>query len=68
MTSSSVSADRLVFLGSGGARIVVAKQVRASGGIYFNLAGTSFLVDPGPGALVRMTASRYNLDPAGLGM
>lgn len=64
--SKSATTDKLVFLGSGGARIVVAKQVRASGGIYFCLAGTAFLVDPGPGALVRMTASRYNLDPAAL--
>ncbi len=58
--------DCLVFLGSGGARIVVARQVRASGGIWFSLAGTEFLVDPGPGALVRMTGSRHRLDPAGL--
>jgi ribonuclease BN (tRNA processing enzyme) len=57
---------RLVFLGSGGARIVVAKQIRASGGIWFNLDGTRFLVDPGPGALVRMTGSRHNLRPTEL--
>ena len=58
--------DRIIFLGSGGARIVVAKQVRASGGIFFCLDGTKFLVDPGPGALVRMTASRHDLDPSTL--
>ncbi len=56
----------MVFLGSGGARIVVAKQVRASGGIWFCLDGTRFLVDPGPGALVRMTASRHGLKPTEL--
>ncbi|MEO0079864.1 MAG: MBL fold metallo-hydrolase [candidate division WOR-3 bacterium] len=58
--------DFLVFLGSGGARIVVAKQVRASGGIWFCLNGTQFLVDPGPGALVRITSSRHRLDPTQL--
>ena len=61
---ATVSArDRVVFLGSGGARIVVARQVRASGGVWFSLAGTEFLVDPGPGALVRMTGSRHKLNP-----
>jgi len=58
--------DRIVFLGSGGARIVVARQIRASGGIWFCLDGTKFLVDPGPGALVRMTGSRHDLNPAEL--
>ncbi|MFO7676232.1 MAG: MBL fold metallo-hydrolase [bacterium] len=58
--------DRVVFLGSGGARIVVAKQLRASGGIWLSLAGTEMLIDPGPGSLVRMTASRHRLDPASL--
>jgi ribonuclease BN (tRNA processing enzyme) len=57
---------QVVFLGSGGARIVVAKQVRASGGLWFCLDGTKFLVDPGPGALVRMTGSRHDLKPTEL--
>jgi len=56
----------MVILGSGGARIVVAKQLRASGGIWFSLGGTRFLLDPGPGALVRMTGSRHRLDPTKL--
>ncbi|MCX6844682.1 MAG: MBL fold metallo-hydrolase, partial [candidate division WOR-3 bacterium] len=58
--------DRMVILGSGGARIVVAKQLRASGGIWFSLGGTRFLLDPGPGALVKMTGSRHRLDPTRL--
>jgi ribonuclease BN (tRNA processing enzyme) len=61
-----VASDRIVILGSGGARIVVAKQLRASGGIWFSLAGTRFLLDPGPGSLVRMTGSRHRLDPTRL--
>jgi ribonuclease BN (tRNA processing enzyme) len=56
----------MVILGSGGARIVVAKQLRASGGIWFSLAGIRFLLDPGPGSLVRMTGSRHRLDPTKL--
>jgi len=56
----------MVILGSGGARIVVAKQLRASGGIWLSLAGTRFLLDPGPGSLVRMTGSRHRLDPTRL--
>ncbi len=64
---SSEQGDRIVFLGSGGARIVVAKQIRASGGIWFCLDRTEFLVDPGPGALVRMTSSRHKLNPTKLG-
>jgi len=66
LKKASESGNRLVFLGSGGARIVVAKQLRASGGVWFSLAGTEFIVDPGPGALVRMTSSRHRLDPADL--
>ncbi|NPV13623.1 MBL fold metallo-hydrolase [candidate division WOR-3 bacterium] len=58
--------DSLIFLGSGGARIVIAKQVRASGGIWFNLQDTQFIVDPGPGALVRATSSRHKLNPTRL--
>ena len=58
--------DSIVFLGSGGARIVVAKQLRSSGGIWLSLGGTELLLDPGPGALVRMTGSRFHLDPSAL--
>ncbi len=56
--------DRIVFLGSGGARIVVFKQIRASGGIWFTLSNKNLLVDPGPGSLVRITKSRHKLDPS----
>jgi phosphoribosyl 1,2-cyclic phosphodiesterase len=66
IVATAVQNDRMVILGSGGARIVVAKQLRASGGIWFSLGGTRFLLDPGPGALVRMTGSRHRLDPTRL--
>ncbi|MHB8462885.1 MAG: MBL fold metallo-hydrolase [Vulcanimicrobiaceae bacterium] len=42
-----------LFLGSGGARFVVARQLRASGGMWLTFGETQIHVDPGPGALVR---------------
>jgi phosphoribosyl 1,2-cyclic phosphodiesterase len=62
------------FLGTGGARFVVAKQIRASGGIWLrfepDVTGdgptTQIHVDPGPGALVRATSAVPPCDPAEL--
>jgi ribonuclease BN (tRNA processing enzyme) len=54
------------FLGTAGSRFVVAKQLRASGGLWMRLAGQSVGVDPGPGALVKAYSSRPKLDPAKL--
>jgi len=58
--------DYIKFLGTGGARIVVSKQVRASGGMWLSLKGTNIYLDPGPGALVKCTSSRPALDPTKL--
>ena len=55
--------SRIVFLGTGGARFVVAKQLRASGGIWLELGATRIHVDPGPGALVRALSHQPPLDP-----
>jgi phosphoribosyl 1,2-cyclic phosphodiesterase len=46
-------ASSILFLGSGGARFVVARQLRASGGMWMRFDDTQIHVDPGPGALVR---------------
>lgn len=54
------------FLGTAGSRFVVAKQLRASGGLWLRLAGQSLAVDPGPGALVKAYSSRPKLDPTKL--
>ncbi len=54
------------FLGTGGARFVVAKQIRATGGIWLNYKGTNLYIDPGPGAIVRVRASKDHLDPVRL--
>jgi phosphoribosyl 1,2-cyclic phosphodiesterase len=43
----------VLFLGTGGARFVVARQFRASGGMWMRFGKTQIHVDPGPGALVR---------------
>jgi phosphoribosyl 1,2-cyclic phosphodiesterase len=45
--------NSVLFLGSGGARFVVARQFRASGGMWLRFGQTQVHVDPGPGALVR---------------
>jgi len=58
--------DFLKFLGTAGARFVVASQLRASGGLWLELAGQRIMIDPGPGALVRALSSRPKLDPAHL--
>lgn len=53
-------------MGTGGARVVVAKQVRASAGAWLALGGANLYLDPGPGALVKCWASKPALDPAHL--
>ncbi len=55
--------DWIKFLGTAGARFVVAKQLRSSGGIWLSFKGVNLYLDPGPGALVRCLASRPKLDP-----
>lgn len=53
--------EELVFLGSGGGRIVTALQLRATGGIILRLNGKQIHIDPGPGALVNSRG--YGVDP-----
>lgn len=54
------------FLGTGGARFVVARQLRASGGTYVTDGTVRIMVDPGPGTLVRAAKSRPPLDVTNL--
>ncbi len=56
--------NQLTFLGTGGARVLVFKQILASGGIWVEMEGTRFHLDPGPGALVQ--AIKRKLDPTKL--
>jgi ribonuclease BN (tRNA processing enzyme) len=54
-------ADSIVFLGTGGDPAVVGKQMRASGGIALFLEGNQFILDPGPGCLVRAKEAGINI-------
>jgi len=56
--------NRIIFLGTGGARVLVFKQLLASGGLWIEQAGTRLHLDPGPGALVQ--AAKRDLDPTKL--
>ena len=44
---------RLTFMGTAGARFMVAKQVAASGGLFLEEGNTRLALDPGPGAIVQ---------------
>lgn len=54
------------FLGTAGARFVMIKQLRSSGGLWLNYKATNIVIDPGPGALVRCNSARPKLDPSSL--
>lgn len=56
--------DQIIFLGTGGARVLVFKQLLASGGLWVEQAGATIHLDPGPGALVQ--ATKRKLDPTKL--
>jgi ribonuclease BN (tRNA processing enzyme) len=56
--------DSVTFLGSGGGRFVFLTQKRYSGGLWLELEGKRFMIDPGPGALVR--ALQFRKDPGRL--
>jgi len=60
------SGDFLKFLGTAGARFVMIKQLRASGGIWISYKGTNIIIDPGPGSIVHCAKSRPKLDPTKL--
>lgn len=51
------------FLGTAGARFVVARQLRFSAGTWMELSGTQLLLDPGPGTLLRCRKVRPPLEP-----
>lgn len=53
--------NEIVFLGSGGGRVVLIRQLRATGGFRLHLDGVKIHVDPGPGALVR--CAQFHEDP-----
>ena len=62
MEDKKAPADTITFLGTGGARIMVATQILASGGMWLNLGGTEVLIDPGPGCIVQSTKRKLRAD------
>jgi len=54
-------ATSIQFLGTGGGRFVILSQKRYTGGLWIESNGKNFLVDPGPGALIR--ALQFGRDP-----
>jgi len=66
LTLKQKSGDFLKFLGTAGARFVMIKQLRSSGGIWISYKGTDMLVDPGPGSIVRCAQTKPKLDPTKL--
>ncbi len=61
---SERNSERITFLGTAGARVMVASQILASGGLWLDLVGTQMLLDPGPGTLVQ--AAKRKLRPRSL--
>lgn len=51
------------FLGTAGARFVMARQLRYSAGTLVAVGGRRIMLDPGPGTLVRCARSRPRIDP-----
>ncbi|GAC1652857.1 MAG: MBL fold metallo-hydrolase [Candidatus Dormibacteraceae bacterium] len=52
---------KLTFMGTAGARFMVAKQLAASGGLYLEEGGTRIALDPGPGAVVQYAKRKVDL-------
>src|SRR3990172_1659532 len=51
-------AEEIIFLGSGGGRIVLANQFVATGGFVIRTKGYQVWIDPGEGALVRAAKNK----------
>ena len=49
-----IKTDEIILLGTGGARYVIAKQLRATGGMFFRIGNKNILIDPGPESLYRL--------------
>ncbi len=52
---------KLTFMGTAGARFMVAKQLAASGGLYIEDGDTRLSFDPGPGAVVQYAKRKVDL-------
>ncbi|HEY1455077.1 MAG TPA: MBL fold metallo-hydrolase [Candidatus Dormibacteraeota bacterium] len=52
---------KLTFMGTAGARFMVAKQLAASGGLFLEDGETRISLDPGPGAIVQYAKRKVDL-------
>src|SRR5438128_12044960 len=52
---------KVTFMGTAGARFMVAKQLAASGGLYIEDGDTRLSLDPGPGAVVQYAKRKVDL-------
>lgn len=52
---------KVTFMGTAGARFMVAKQLAASGGLYLEENGIHLACDPGPGAVVQYAKRKVDL-------
>ena len=52
---------KLTFMGTAGARFMVAKQLAASGGLYIEEGDARLSLDPGPGAIVQYNKRKVDL-------
>ena len=58
--------DYIRFLGTGGARFVVSRQLRSSGGLWCSFNDTTICIDPGPGTLARCFSGDVKANPEDL--
>jgi len=58
--------DELIFLGSGGGRVVLAGQPVGTGGFIIKRQGYQIWVDPGEGALVRAASNKVKASNTGI--
>ncbi|PMP68709.1 MAG: MBL fold hydrolase [Thermodesulfobacterium geofontis] len=54
--------SEILFLGTAGARYVVAKQLRASAGTVIHINNSYLLLDPGPGTLVHLAKRKIPIE------
>jgi phosphoribosyl 1,2-cyclic phosphodiesterase len=54
------------FFGTGGARFVASRQLRATGGLWLHYKETNLYIDPGPGAIVKIRESQERFETADL--
>jgi outer membrane murein-binding lipoprotein Lpp len=56
------SRNFIKFLGTDGARFVMARQLRSSAGVYISMKNKNIILDPGPGTLVKLASSKPRID------